>query len=72
MAFRGVRNIMIGTVTPPAGTFRYVVLALSHISIAEFAREVWPFVIALVIALLFVTYMPGLALWLPNLVLPAK
>jgi TRAP-type C4-dicarboxylate transport system permease large subunit len=50
----------------------YVVLALSHISMAEFAREVWPFVIALVIALLFVTYLPGLALWLPNLVLPAR
>jgi tripartite ATP-independent transporter DctM subunit len=67
-----VLNIMIGTITPPVGTIMYVVLALSHISIAEFAREVWPFVIALVIALLFVTYMPGLALWLPNLVLPVK
>jgi len=67
-----VLNIMIGTITPPVGTIMYVVLALSHISMAEFAREVWPFVIALVIALLFVTYMPGLALWLPNLVLPVK
>jgi len=67
-----VLNIMIGAITPPVGTIMYVVLALSHISMAEFAREVWPFVIALVIALLFVTYMPGLALWLPNLVLPAR
>jgi len=67
-----VLNIMIGAITPPVGTIMYVVLALSRISIAEFAREVWPFVIALVTALLFVTYMPGLALWLPNLVLPAK
>ena len=67
-----VLNIMIGTITPPVGTIMYVVLALSHISIAEFAREVWPFVVALVIALLFVTYLPGLALWLPNLVLPVK
>jgi TRAP-type C4-dicarboxylate transport system permease large subunit len=50
---------MIGTVTPPAGTFRYVVLALSHISIVEFAREVWPSILALIVALLFVTYMPG-------------
>ncbi len=67
-----VLNIMIGTITPPVGTIMYVVLALSQISIAEFAREVWPFVAALVIALLFVTYLPGLALWLPNLVLPVK
>jgi len=67
-----VLNIMIGAITPPVGTIMYVVLALSHISMAEFAREVWPFVIALVTALLFVTYMPGLALWLPNVVLPVK
>jgi len=67
-----VLNIMIGAITPPVGTIMYVVLALSRISIAEFAREVWPFVIALVTALLFVTYMPGLALWLPNVVLPVK
>jgi tripartite ATP-independent transporter DctM subunit len=67
-----VLNIMIGAITPPVGTIMYVVLALSHISMAEFAREVWPFIIALVIALLFVTYMPALALWLPNLVLPAR
>jgi C4-dicarboxylate transporter DctM subunit len=67
-----VLNIMIGAITPPVGTIMYVVLALSHISMAEFAREVWPFIIALIIALLFVTYMPALALWLPNLVLPVR
>jgi TRAP-type C4-dicarboxylate transport system permease large subunit len=39
---------------------------------ADFAREVWPFVLALVVALLLATYMPWLALWLPNLVMPAK
>jgi C4-dicarboxylate transporter DctM subunit len=67
-----VLNIMIGTITPPVGTIMYVVCALSKVSIAEFAREVWPFVIALIAALFLVTYLPGLALWLPNLVMPAK
>jgi len=67
-----VLNIMIGTITPPVGTIMYVVCALGRISIAEFAREVWPFVIALTISLLLVTYIPWLALWLPDLVLPAK
>jgi tripartite ATP-independent transporter DctM subunit len=66
-----VLNIMIGTITPPVGTIMYVVCALSKISLAEFSREVWPFVLALVVALLLVTYMPWLALWLPNLVMPA-
>jgi TRAP-type C4-dicarboxylate transport system permease large subunit len=67
-----VLNIMIGTITPPVGTIMYVVCALGHISIAEFSREVWPFVVALIIALAVVTYVPGLALWLPNLVLAGK
>ena len=61
---------MIGAITPPVGTIMYVVCALSKASIVEFAKEVWPFVIALVIALLIVTYVPILSLWLPNLIIP--
>ncbi len=67
-----VMNIMIGAITPPVGTIMYVVCSLSKISIGQFAREVWPFVVALVIALLVVTYVPDLALWLPNLLMPVK
>jgi TRAP-type C4-dicarboxylate transport system permease large subunit len=53
---------MIGTITPPVGTIMYVVCALSKVSIMDFAREVWPFVVALTLALFLVTYMPWLAL----------
>ncbi|HSB07398.1 MAG TPA: TRAP transporter large permease [Thermodesulfobacteriota bacterium] len=65
-----VLNVMVGSITPPVGTIMYVVCGLNKISIFEFAREVWPFVIALVIALLIVTYIPILSLWLPNLIIP--
>jgi len=65
-----VLNCMIGAITPPVGTIMYVVCALSKASIVEFAKEVWPFIIALVIALLIVTYVPILSLWLPNLIIP--
>jgi TRAP-type C4-dicarboxylate transport system permease large subunit len=50
----------------------YVVCALGKVSIQEFTREVWPFLIALTIALTLVTYIPWLAMWLPNLLLPAR
>jgi len=63
---------MIGTITPPVGMVMYVVCALGKVSIAQFAREVWPFIIALVIALGIITYVPELSLWLPNLVMPIK
>jgi C4-dicarboxylate transporter DctM subunit len=65
-----ILNCMIGAITPPVGTMMYVVCALGKVSIIEFAKEVWPFVIALVIALLIVTYVPILSLWLPNLIIP--
>ena len=65
-------NIMIGTITPPVGMIMYVVSGIGKISIIEFAREIWPFVIALVIALFLVTHIPGIAMWLPNLVMPAR
>jgi C4-dicarboxylate transporter DctM subunit len=61
---------MIETVTPPAGTIMCVVCALRKASIAEFAREVRPFVVALMAALFPVTSLPGFALWLPNLLMP--
>jgi tripartite ATP-independent transporter DctM subunit len=65
-------NSMIGTITPPVGMIMYVVCALGKVSISEFSREVWPFLIALIIALFLVTYIPALAMWLPNLLLPVK
>jgi tripartite ATP-independent transporter DctM subunit len=65
-----VLNCMVGAITPPVGTMMYVVCALSKTSIVEFAMEVWPFIIALVIALLIVTNVPILSLWLPNLIIP--
>ncbi len=67
-----VINVMIGSITPPVGTIMYVVCGLSKVSIIEFAREVWPFVIALFLAMMIVTYVPILSLWLPNLIMPVK
>ncbi len=65
-------NIMIGTITPPVGMVMYVVTALGKISIAQFAKEAWPFIVALLIAVMIITYIPELSLWLPNLVMPLK
>jgi tripartite ATP-independent transporter DctM subunit len=65
-------NSMIGTITPPVGMIMYVVCALGKIGIGEFTREVWPFLIALTLALVLITYVPWLSMWLPNLLLPAK
>jgi len=65
-------NIMIGTITPPVGLIMYVVCALGKVSVLQFAREVWPFIIALTIALFLVTYIPELSLWLPGVLMPTR
>jgi tripartite ATP-independent transporter DctM subunit len=62
-------NIMIGAITPPVGMIMYVVCALGKVSIIEFARDAWPFIIALTIALFLVTYIPALSLWLPRVLM---
>jgi C4-dicarboxylate transporter DctM subunit len=65
-----VVNVMLSAITPPVGTIMYTVCGLNKVSIPAFAKEVWPFIIALVIALLIITYVPILTLWLPNQFMP--
>lgn len=60
-------NLGIGLLTPPVGTTLFVGCAIGKISIEHAARRLWPFWIAMVIALLLVTYIPALALWVPSL-----
>lgn len=62
-----VMNLMIGMVTPPFGLVMYVVCNILKVTITDFIREVWPFLLALVAILLTITYVPELVLFLPNL-----
>lgn len=62
-----VMNLMIGMVTPPFGLVMYVVCDILKVTITEFTRELWPFLLALVAILLTITYVPELVLFLPKL-----
>jgi len=62
-------NLMIGLITPPVSMSMFITCRIARIQVAEFAREIWPFVIALVAVLLMVTYFPAIVLFLPNLVM---
>jgi TRAP-type C4-dicarboxylate transport system permease large subunit len=65
-------GIMIGNITPPVGLILYVVMALGRVSIVALSREMAPFFIALLGALLIVPFSPTLSLWLPDLLIPAS
>ncbi|WP_349294817.1 TRAP transporter large permease (plasmid) [Thioclava sp. 'Guangxiensis'] len=57
-----ILNLAIGTLTPPVGTVMLMVCALTKTQFAEFLREGWPFLLALVLALILVTFIPALSL----------
>ena len=61
-------NIMLGGVTPPFGSMMFTTCSVTQVRVGEFVKEVWPFILALLFALLVVTYVPGLVMFLPNLV----
>ncbi|WP_410208807.1 TRAP transporter large permease [Fusobacterium sp.] len=60
-------NIMIGGLTPPFGSMMFTVCSIVRVKLEDFIREVWPFIIALLIVLLVVTYSESVALFIPNL-----
>ena len=61
-----VVNCMIGLITPPYGILLFVLNAVTSIPLSEIIREIWPFLIALLIALLALVLLPDLVLWLPR------
>jgi tripartite ATP-independent transporter DctM subunit len=63
-----VINIGIGGITPPVGTILYTVCAITRVPVAEFSRDIIPFLVALIGVLFFVTFIPSIVLFLPNLV----
>ncbi len=62
-----VVNAMIGLITPPYGILLFVINATTGISLREMIREIWPFLGALLIALLIMILIPDVVLWLPRL-----
>ena len=60
-------NIMIGGITPPFGSMMFTTCAITGSTVGEFCREIWPFILALLVVLVIVTYMPSVVMFLPNI-----
>jgi len=65
-------NLMIGLLTPPVGMSLYAVSGISGVPLWPLARELWPYILALMVCLALITYVPGLVLWVPNLIMGAS
>lgn len=60
-------NIMIGGLTPPFGSMMFTVCSIVDVKLEDFIKEVWPFIGALMIVLLAITYSESVALFTFNL-----
>ena len=61
---------MIGALTPPVGILLFTVSSITGVRIGALSREVFPFILALLVLLLVLTFVPSIILFIPNLWMP--
>jgi C4-dicarboxylate transporter DctM subunit len=61
-------NISLGMITPPFGLDIFVASSTLNTPVATIIKGVWPFVLVNIVVLLFVTYVPSLSMFIPNLI----
>lgn len=62
-----VVNLAIGYITPPVGVNLFVACGIGKIPFADLVRKIVPFLIAALIALVIITYIPAVSTFLPSL-----
>ena len=60
-------NLGIGLVTPPVGSVLFVGSAVGKVPVTTLVKTIWPFYLTLLAALMLVSYVPALSLWLPRM-----
>lgn len=62
-----VLALMIGIITPPVGMSLFIVSDIAKVPFGRLVRTVFPYLIALIVALLLVSFLPGAVLFIPRL-----
>lgn len=60
-------NLAIGFVTPPLGANLFMASAIGGVPLNKLAKDIWPWIGVAVVALLLITYIPQLVLFLPKI-----
>jgi tripartite ATP-independent transporter DctM subunit len=61
--------IMIGNLTPPVGMCLFAVESFAKVGIWPLALECLPYLVAILLVTILCAFVPGIALWLPNLMM---
>jgi tripartite ATP-independent transporter DctM subunit len=59
--------LVIGNVTPPVGVCLFIVQDITRLPLAVIVRATLPYLVAMILALFVVAYVPEVTLWLPKL-----
>ena len=59
-------NLMIGLLTPPVGVVMFVLSRISGLSVERTTMAILPWMAPLLIALMIITFVPAVSLWLPT------
>ena len=60
-------NLGLGLCTPPVGSCLFVGCAVGKLPMEKAIRTIWPFYLAIFVALMMVTFIPAISMTLPNL-----
>lgn len=60
-------NLGLGLCTPPVGSCLFVGCAVGKLPMEKAVRTIWPFYLAIFVALMMITFIPALSLTLPGL-----
>ncbi|MDX8349299.1 TRAP transporter large permease [Cognatiyoonia sp. IB215446] len=60
-------NLGLGLCTPPVGSCLFVGCAVGKLPMEQAIRTIWPFYIAIFVALMLITFVPAISMTLPNL-----
>lgn len=61
-----VMNLSIGTITPPVGSVLFVGCSVANLKVEAVVKKLMPYFVAIIIALLLVTFIPAISTWLPG------
>ncbi|WP_299694456.1 TRAP transporter large permease [uncultured Tateyamaria sp.] len=61
-------NLGLGLCTPPVGSCLFVGCAVGKLPMEQAVRTIWPFYIAILVALMLITFVPAISLTLPSLI----
>jgi tripartite ATP-independent transporter DctM subunit len=62
-----VLNLCIGLCTPPVGSVLFVGIGIAKTSIEKVIRPLLPMFFAMILALILITFIPQITLWLPRI-----